>query len=51
MSTKTGPRCGAVASRNASATPAPIFAVSCSVQACLVTGAEHSRVVELLYPP
>ena len=37
-STKTGPRCGAAASRNASSTPAPTFAVSCSVQARLVIG-------------
>ena len=42
MSTKTGPRCGAVASRNASSTPAPIFAVSCSVQAALVMGRSSS---------
>ena len=48
MSTKTGPRCGVAASRNASATPAPIFAVSCSVQARLVIGPEQLRVVELL---
>ncbi len=37
-STNTGPRCGAAASRNASSTPAPTFAVSCSVQARLVIG-------------
>jgi len=35
-STKTGPRCGAAAIRNASSTAGPTRAVSCSVQARLV---------------
>ena len=41
-STNTGPRCGAVASWNASSTPAPTLAASCSVQALLVMGRSSS---------
>ncbi len=38
-SRNTGPRCGAAAIANASATASPTSAVSCTVAACFVTGA------------
>ena len=47
-STNTGPRCGVVASRNASSTEAATRAAACSVHAALGDRGEQRHVVQLL---